>query len=231
MADRDRPVGMLPLGLAQQEATEEDRELVLDLAESIYPEVQHYTQLNKSEQKFWLSLALSVLRGTYFSRLSTKFGEVLTPGVNAEIEDLTERRKFDLANKERRIDLDVQERDQRDRHREQKREEEHRKNDQKIRIFGDEWEVRKLEQLTNLANRSLREKVVLGMAVVVFLLALVFCVLGLLSHRSYVGGSGGGLAVLVLGILFRQVRHDQKQGMVEMRSHESSRQQDGHDSG
>lgn len=222
---------MLPLGMAQKEATEEDRELVLDLAESFYPEVEHFTQLNKTEQKFWLSLATSVLRGTYFSRLSTKFGEVLTPGVNAEIEDLSERRKFDLANKERRIELDVQERDQRDRHREQKREEEHRKHDQKIRIADEEWEVSRQERLTNLANRSLREKVVLAMAVVVFLLALVLCVLGLLSHRGYVGGSGGGLAVVVLGILFRQVRHDQKQGMAATGSHASTRQQDDHDSG
>jgi cytochrome c-type biogenesis protein CcmH/NrfG len=142
---------------------------------------------------------------------------VFTPGVDAEIEDISERRQFDFANQERRIELDARERARKERDRGQKREEDRQGRLQELRIDQDRWEVEKRERLTALTNRSWMERATLGMAVVGFLVAIAFCIVGLLSGQKYVGGSGGSVALALLGVAFHQVRQEQKQGIGAMK--------------
>lgn len=204
---------MLPRGRAREEAGEADREFVADLAESFYPDVEHIDQLNKDQLQFWIPFATSVLRGDQMDRLVAKFGDALAPGVDAQIDDILKRQQFDFANERQRIVFDGLERIQKKRRRDQRREEERQKHLQEISIAADQWEVEKKERLSHLGIRAWRERIVLGMAIVGFLLVVATCVLGLLSHQTYLAsGSGGGVALIILGVVFHQVRQDQKAG-------------------
>jgi hypothetical protein len=199
-ANRTRPLGMLPRGVSRKETPEANRQFVMDLAEALHPGVDHIDQLGDADRKSWITTAGLFLRDDLVDRLFAKFGKELAPAVQAEVEDILARREFDFDNERERIDREV------------------REQDEKRRIEDEHWEVEKEERLTLLRNRSRRETAVLAMAVVVTALVVTICVVALAEHQVVVVGGFAGLLAIAFGVVFRQLRQDQKEGTALMAS-------------
>jgi len=218
-ANRIRPVGMLPRGMAQREASEENRQHVLDLAEALFPGVDHIDHLGLTDRRFWIHTANLFLRDDLVDPLFARFSEAFAPAVDAEVDDILARREFDFENERRRTDRDAQERDEKKRRRNQRHQEACQERAQDREIARERWDVERQEWQTHLRNGSLREMIVLGMAVAGFLLVFAICIVGLLNESVVVaGGSAGSLLAIAVGVVFQQIRQDQKQGLAVLAS-------------
>ncbi len=156
---------------------QETRELVLDLAENLYPGVAKIGELDKQNRSYWLLLAGGILREyPDISHHLETLGNVLARGVNAEIDDILQRLEADLEEKQRRSEAE-----ERARGNQERREEER-------------WQLEKEERRQRLEKESNREdngflieRALLVMMVVAFVLAAA--------------GSSGTIALLSLVML------------------------------
>lgn len=195
------------------EVKEEDRDLVLDLAENLFPGVTHIDQLDKDWKAWWIIVAGRVLRGNKGATgFAAELSEVFRPGVEAQVDDILKRQGVDFADQERRAAAEELERNSREAREEAQHQaglaekaqitEERRERWLQERKERDKHlELEELERKTKLQNGSLLERLVMGIAVVGFAMALVSLAIGIESGRQeYVAGGTGlaGLATLAL---------------------------------
>jgi len=206
---------MLPRGVLQKEASEENRRLVMAIAEAFFPGVDHIDQLSLADRKFWIPFANLLLRDDLVNPVLAKFGQVFAPAVEAEADDIVLRREAHLENERRRIARDDEELAEKKKHRDQKREDARRRRVREDRIADERWEAEREERRILLRNRSWRETAVLGMATAGFLLVFAICVVCLLKEKVVIaGGSGGSLLLIAVTFVFQQIRQDQKQDLA-----------------
>jgi hypothetical protein len=205
---------------------EETRQLVLDLAENLYPGVDEIGKLDKPNRGYWLLLSSGILReypdiSHYLDTLS----DVLARGVNAEIDDILHRLAADLKEKQRRSEAEEHERGNREQREERLLEAEL---EDKAQLRGERqerWEMEREERTQRLQKQGRRddngllvERILMVMMVVAFVLAVVFLVVGALAGEGRdqsvgwtntgwvfaAGGSGAmGLLSLIMLMLYR----------------------------
>ena len=197
---------MLPRGVAKKEAPEENRRFVMDLAEALYPDVEHIDQLSDADKKSWIHTADLFLRDDLVDRLFSKFGKELAPAVEAEVDDILKRQEFDFANGRDRIAAEIQERAEKKQQREERHEDIRQGRVLALLIARERWEVEKDERLTSLRNRSRRENMALAVAVAASLMVGAICIVALAEHRTFVVGGFGGLLAAAVGVVIREFR-------------------------
>lgn len=190
----------------------EDEELLLLLAEQFYPDLTHIDQIeNWQERRGWLILCTQILKGqeATIRYAAETFSKVFQPSVDAQVADtLRKGAAEELERQERRA-----------------REIEIFKANlillaQKGVLSREEWELEKTERITRLIleaqakqqeteekrtrtqNRNLREKMVMGMATIIFVCAFVAFIVGLVSGEPWIIGTSGitGIGALVAAV-------------------------------
>lgn len=211
---------MLPHLPPTVQVKKENRELVLDIAENIFPGAYAISDLKKGEREKWIILSCDILRENKadISASIEAIAKVLDPAVQAEIEDTLLKRNFFFEQEEKRSEIEGEERQER-REREKATHAENLLDQAQARRLVDErWDLEKKERNKRLAmevnkhkNSSLRERIGIGMAVIGFLVAFVLLCIGLKSGQGYVAGSSGAVAVTILGVVLRLLFLEQKQ--------------------
>jgi hypothetical protein len=219
-----RPVGMLPRLPNTIRVKEENRELVLDIAENLFPGAYAISDLKKGEREKWIMLSCDILRENKaeISASIEAIAKVLDPAVQAEIEDTLLKRNFFFEQEEKRSEIEEEERDER-KEREKATHTENLLDLAQARRLGDErWALEKTtqekhlgmeedERRTRLKNTSWRERIGMAMAVIGFLAALALLALGVTSGDGYVAGSSGAVAAAILSVILRLLFLEQKQ--------------------
>lgn len=226
---KGRPTGLLPH--VKVEVTEERRELVLDIAENLFPGKYSISDLKPMERERWVVLACNVLRGDPdVSQQVAALAEVLGPGVQAQIEDLLVRREADLALQEKNAAAGERER----RRRERREEETHKANLKQRAREETECEERWKQELegqdkhlqleieerttelrlgqkreAKLKNSNRREVLAMGMAAITFACALVAFVVGVAKGEGWIIGGSGITGVAALLAIVRLLLSEQ----------------------
>jgi hypothetical protein len=205
----------------------ETRDLILDLAENLYPGVDEIWKLDKQNRSYWLLLSSGILReypdiSHYLETLSN----VLARGVNAEIDDILQRLEADLKDKQRRSEAEEREQGNRERRAEDRHQADLADQTQRRGEREERWKLEQEERRQQLEkdgkredNGYLIEKALMAMMVVAFALAVGLLIVAALVAQSSgkpanwsdslgwafaAGGSGAmGLLSLVMLMLYR----------------------------
>jgi hypothetical protein len=216
---RPRPEGLLPHSQALRDASSEDKNRVLNVAEGFFPEKSHISELSHQTRGWWIPYATVLLEGEKATKgVIQGLVEMYKPTVDAQVKDLEERQAFDFAIKQTEIEKEDLARSKTEKHEDQRIAREDKKlaedladQQQEREIARERWEHEKAKDNILLANRSRRENVVLGMAVISFFLVVAACVVGLASENHVLAGSSGGTALAMLGVVLGRSWLDHKQ--------------------
>ena len=214
-----RPEGMLPRLPPTVDVKEENRELVMDIAENLFPGVYAISDLKKGEREKWIILSCDILREKNKAELTASIeaiAKVLDPAVQAEIEDTLLKRNFFFEQEEKRSENEGEEREQRKK-RELETHQENLEDQRQARSERtDRWQHKKAERKrklelnerlqtlteeerrTKMKNSSRRENLFTGMAAVTFLCAAVGFAVGLLNGAEWVAGGSGATGLIAL---------------------------------
>jgi hypothetical protein len=203
----ERPIGMIPH--VSVEVTKEKRDLILDLAENIFPGKRGVWNLRKGERERWVVLACNILYGNPdVSTEITALAEVLGPGVQAEIDDILLKRNFFLEKEAKQAEIEEEAREERRAREKETHDENLLDQAQKRRIKKERWEMKKKQENKRLAmevtrhkNVSAKERIGMGLAVIGFAVALVLLVIGLQNSQGIVAGGSGATAVTIVGLV------------------------------
>ncbi|MDQ3724295.1 MAG: hypothetical protein M3335_00145 [Actinomycetota bacterium] len=191
------------------EVKEEDRELALELAEHIFPDVTHIDELGKQEKAWWILIAGKLLRGD--DRYIEAFSRVFQPSVEANVDDVLKRQEFDFNQKRRRAAMEEVERLNREERENKKLEVELKREAQRGEEDKDRHKQDMAEREGRWKNTQLKEWLAMGMAAITFLCAVAGFLVGLFSGDLLVvgGSSGACVAALVTLVKLLLPHHDQ----------------------
>ncbi|MDX6635897.1 MAG: hypothetical protein QOF06_2100 [Solirubrobacterales bacterium] len=219
-----RPIGMLPRLPNTVRVKEENRELVLDIAENLFPGTYAISDLKKGEREKWIILSCDILRENKaeLSASIEAIAKVLDPAVQAEIEDTLLKRNFFFEQEEKRSEIEEEERDDRKEREKVTHTENLLDRAQARRLADERWALEKRtqekqldmeesERRTRLKNTSWRERIGMAMAVIGFSAALALLAIGVMSGDGYVAGSSGAVAATILGVILRLLFLEQRQ--------------------
>jgi hypothetical protein len=97
-----RPYGLLPQRLSKTESNSDRIELLLVIGECFFPNATDVSDLSKEEKASWISFREQVLEGNKsLIQLARTVAETFGKHVDAEVEDIFERRAAELAEKEK----------------------------------------------------------------------------------------------------------------------------------
>jgi hypothetical protein len=217
--DKPRPLEILPR-LHGVEVREEDRDLALELAEHIFPDVTHIDQLSKQEKAWWILIAGKLLRGD--DHYIEAFSRVFQPSVDAHVDDVLKRQEFDFDEKRRRAAMEEVERLNREAREEKKLEVHLKREVQRGEEDRDRHEQEMVERKGRWSNTQLKERLAMGMTTVTFICALAVFILGLFSGDGWVIGSSGGVGVVALVTLVKLLLPDDTPPPVSPPTEESA---------
>jgi hypothetical protein len=222
---KKRPVGLIPH--VPQKVPEERLELVLVIAENLFPGKYGLTDLKPMERERWVALGCSILLGNPdLSAQVEALAEVLRPGIQAEIEDTLLKREYFFQREEERSKAEAEEREERKAradelhaaalaHQERATEigNEHSELHKKI------TEQHRAQEKIREANGDKLEGILMVMLVIAFTLAVVLIIAAAVATQINdkssslsglaiaAGGSGGtGLVSVVMLMLHRTRR-------------------------
>jgi predicted RNA-binding protein with RPS1 domain len=187
------------------------RDLLLDIADNIFPGVNSIGDLEKGEREHWIIFACGILRGyPDISQYVDAFSEALGRGVDAQISDILERREVDLRIKEKYSAATERIRKKR----EARAEDKHKADlaDQKQRRDDREQHQEERKEWNELGLRDARakqvhgvwiERILIGMIVVAFIL---FVTGALTGETLILGSSGAGGLITAIMFALYQVR-------------------------
>jgi hypothetical protein len=185
------PTGILPPSLVRAEANSDAVELLTAAFVMCYPDVKDISELDKGERATWLQIREGLLQGSKDAReaLKTIVG-LLDKQVEAEIEDIQQRRSEALKDKAA------------------KRKRKNQTHAQQLKIRLERHEQKQKELKDRHENQVLKERMLIAMTGISFI-SLIVClvVASLTGHVVAYGGSalfsvlsaGGALRLFVFG--------------------------------
>jgi hypothetical protein len=179
------PTGILPPALARTGADSDVAELLTAAFVVRYPDIRDIGELEKGERAAWIRLRESLLKGDKAAIEALRgLVQMLDKQVEAEVEDLSERRVEVLKDKAAR----------------RKRKNQHHAQALKIRFEEHEQTIKERE--IRLANQSLKERLLIAMTGISFI-CLVICFV-IASLTGQVIAYGGGIvfsSVSIIGMI------------------------------
>lgn len=214
-----RPLGMLPHVRPGVQVKPENRELVLDIAENLFPGIYAISDLKKGERESWLILSLNILTENQADLTESIEGiaEVLGPAVQAAIEDTLVKQQFFFEKEERRSAVEEEEREERIAREQATHSEQLVDRAQERRIADERWDLEKKAlnkrlamEVTRHKNASAKERVGIGIAIIGFSVALVLFYIGIKSNQGFVAGGSGAIAATIVGVVLHLLLSEQK---------------------
>lgn len=179
------PTGILSPALARTAADSDVAELLTAAFVVCYPDIKDIGELDKGERAAWIRLRESLLKGDKAAAEALNgLVQMLDKQVEAEVEDLSERRVEALKDKAAR------------------RKRKNQLHTQALKIRSEEHDQTIKEREIRLANQSLKERLLIAMTAISFI-CLVICFV-IASLTGQVIAYGGGIvfsSVSIIGMI------------------------------
>lgn len=158
-----------------------------------YPDVKDIGELDKGERATWIRIREGLLQGHKAAIEALKAAvEILDKQVEAEIEDMQDRRQEALKDQAAKRRRKNQAHIQRNRQAEKQHELDLREKVEVLKMRAAEHEQTLRERETKLANQSLKERLLIAMTAVSFVCAVGFVIAGFITGKVFTYGSAGG---------------------------------------